>query len=235
MKLLRRIRNIVKSNLNEAVAKAENPEKLLKQSISDMQDQAAKARAQVAHAIAAEKKLARLVAAAEAEAERATEGARAAAQAAAPDARTLVREHVAAQRRAEELHRQWNQQLESVAQLKAALAQLEAKIDEARRRKDVLVARKRLAQAKRDVHTSLAGIAETHSFLDAQAFEAFDRVAEEVDAAEAHAEAAAEVALQSFRPGASAFPASDVSDADVDAALARLGAAVKEAAAKEDG
>ena len=223
MKLLRRIRNIVNSNLNAMVATAENPEKLLQQCISDMQDQAGKARAQVAHAIAAEKKLARLVAVAEVDADRLGAAATAAAKATDnEDARDAVRLHLSARRRAEEMQRQWNQQLESIGLLKKALGELQAKIDEARRRKDVLIARKRVAQAKRDVHTSLAGIAQTNSFLDTQAFEAFDRVAEQVDTTEAQAEAAAEVCVATFGPAGHAWSAQDVSDAEVDAALAEL-------------
>lgn len=223
MKLVRRIRNIVKSNLNEMVACAENPEKLLKQSISDMQDQAATARGQVAQAIAAEKKLGRLVAIAEAEAGQADEAASAAAQGDDEDAaRDVVRRQIVIQRRAQDLHRQWNQQLESVGHLKAALAQLDAKIDEARRRKDVLIARKRLAEAKRDIHTSLAGIAKTNSFLDSRAFEAFDGIAEQVDSAEAEAEAAADVCLATLGTMESGASPNDVSDAEVDAALDRL-------------
>ena len=222
MKLLRRMRNIVNSNLNAMVATAENPEKLLQQCLSDMQDQAAKARAQVAHAIAAEKKLARLVTASDAEADRFQEIATLAAQEDPDGARDAVRLHLAARRRADELQRQWNQQLESIGLLKSALADLYAKIDEARRRKDVLIARKRAAQAKRDVHTSLAGIAETNSFLDTQAFEAFDRVAEQVDTTEAQADAAAEVCVATFSPSATSWSPHGITDAEIDAALADL-------------
>lgn len=224
MKLLRRIRNIVASNLNEMVACAENPEKLLKQCISDMEDQAAKARTQTAHAVAAEKNLARLVTATNAEADHAESAAAAAAKAIGePDAATrdLVRAHVVARRRSDELDRQWNHQLECVAALKRALAELEAKIDEAVRRRDVLIARKRIAQAKRDVHASLAGIAQSNSLLDTQAFEAFDRVAEQVDMTEAEAEAAAEVCVATLRGGAPRW-SSAVAEAEVDAALLQL-------------
>lgn len=246
MKLLRRIRNIVTSNLNDMVARAENPEKLLKQCLSDMEDQAAKARAQVAHAVAAEKKLARLVTAATADADRAEAAAAAAVQAEGrgeggraagaepgsgsggseniPDAsaRDSVRAYLVAQRRAQELDRQWNQQLECVGALKKALGELDAKIDEAVRRRDVLVARKRVALAKRDVHSTLAGIADSNSFLDAQAFEAFDRVAEQVDTHEAEAEAAAEISVATFRGGAGRWAPPTVGEAEVDVALAQL-------------
>ncbi len=140
--------------------------------------------------------------------------------------REAVRQHIVARRRAEELHRQWNQQLESVGQLKNALGELQAKIDEAGRRKDVLIARKRVAVAKRDVHASLAGIAEANCFLDAQAFEAFDRVAEQVDTTEAQAEAAAEVCVATLGPAAGGWSSHAIGDAEVDAAIAELRAGV---------
>ena len=48
---------MIKSNINDLISRAENPEKMLNQIILDMRDQLAKAKREVAAAIADERKL----------------------------------------------------------------------------------------------------------------------------------------------------------------------------------
>ena len=57
MGIFDRFATMVRSNLNDLISRAENPEKMLNQLIVDMRSQLAKARQQVAAAIADEKKL----------------------------------------------------------------------------------------------------------------------------------------------------------------------------------
>ncbi len=57
MGLFDRIGLLVRSNVNAAVSKAEDPEKILEQLLIDMRDQFIKAKEQVAVAIADEKRL----------------------------------------------------------------------------------------------------------------------------------------------------------------------------------
>ena len=56
MGLFDRLSSLIKANLNDLISKAEEPEKLLEQSILDMRSQLAKAKQQVAAAIADEKR-----------------------------------------------------------------------------------------------------------------------------------------------------------------------------------
>ena len=57
MGIFDRLSTLVRSNLNDLISSAENPEKMLNQLILDMRSQLAKAKQQVAAAIADEKKL----------------------------------------------------------------------------------------------------------------------------------------------------------------------------------
>src|SRR6185503_7925768 len=57
MGILDRLSTMIKSNINDLISKAENPEKMLNQLITDMRTQLAKAKQEVASAIADEKKL----------------------------------------------------------------------------------------------------------------------------------------------------------------------------------
>ena len=57
MGIIDRLTTMIKSNINDLISKAENPEKMLNQLITDMRGQLAKAKQEVAAAIADEKKL----------------------------------------------------------------------------------------------------------------------------------------------------------------------------------
>ena len=57
MGIFERISTILKSNINDLIGRAEDPEKMLNQLITDMRGQLAKAKQEVASAIADEKKL----------------------------------------------------------------------------------------------------------------------------------------------------------------------------------
>ena len=57
MGIFHKISTLFKSNINDLIARAENPEKMLNQIILDMRDQLAKAKREVAGAIADERKL----------------------------------------------------------------------------------------------------------------------------------------------------------------------------------
>jgi phage shock protein A len=57
MGIFDRIATLFKSNINDLISKAEDPEKMLDQILADMRNQLAKAKQQVAAAIADEKRL----------------------------------------------------------------------------------------------------------------------------------------------------------------------------------
>ena len=57
MGIFDRLSGLLRSNINDLISRAENPEKMLNQLIVDMKTQLAKAKQQVASAIADERKL----------------------------------------------------------------------------------------------------------------------------------------------------------------------------------
>ncbi|HEX6694487.1 MAG TPA: PspA/IM30 family protein, partial [Longimicrobiales bacterium] len=57
MGIFQKFSMLLRSNINEAIARAENPEKMLNQVLIDMREQLAKAKQEVAVAIADERKL----------------------------------------------------------------------------------------------------------------------------------------------------------------------------------
>lgn len=191
MGFLSRLAQLIKSNINDLINKSEDPEKMLNQVIIDMNQQLVEAKKQVAVAIADEKRLYKQLGG---EATKSQEWERKAMLAVrsgddelAKEALLRKKEHDAI---AAQYQEQWQRQKALTDQLKTALKALNHKIGEAQRKKNVLVARKRRAEAMKSIQETMSGLSDT------SAFETFDRMAEQIDQMEAEAEAGAEVAEQ---------------------------------------
>lgn len=184
-----RITRLFKSNINARISKAENPEKILNQLIIDMREQLVTAKKQVAVAIADEKRLKKQF---EDAAEKANEWERKAMLAVNAERDDLAVQALNRQKEsatlAKEYQKQFEGQREATEKLRASLRQLNDKIEEARRKKDLLVARQRRAEAQGQINQTLSGMGDT------TAFDTFDRMAEKVDQMEAEAEAHEELA-----------------------------------------
>src|SRR3974390_3476635 len=104
----------------------------------------------------------------------------------------LAKEALARKREHDELAAtytdQWNKQKAAVEQLKRALRLLNDKIEEAKRKRNVLIARKKRAEAQKAIQETMSGL------RDQSAFETFDRMSQKIDQIEAEAEAQTELA-----------------------------------------
>src|SRR5262249_11560170 len=89
---------------------------------------------------------------------------------------------------ANQFETQWHAQKDAVDKLKEQLRTLNNKIEEAKRKKNILVARAKRAEAQKTIQQTMAGLSDT------SAFDTFDRMTEKVDAIEAEAEASSELA-----------------------------------------
>jgi phage shock protein A len=188
MAILDRIAMVIRSNLNALINQAEDPEKMLDQILIDMRQQLAEAKREVAVAIADEKRLAAQV---EAGLEQVREWDSRAVLAVTKGEDDLAREALRRKAEQEQLvagyKNQWEAQKTSTDNLKHALRALSEKIDEAARKKNLLVARQKRAQAQKHIHEVMTGLSDT------SAFEAFDRMATRVDQLEAQAAATVEL------------------------------------------
>ncbi|MFO8064353.1 MAG: PspA/IM30 family protein [Spirochaetota bacterium] len=184
MGIFDRFRRLIKSNLNEMINKAENPEKMLEQVIDDMNKQLIESKKNVAAAIADEKKLERQINQTKSQAQqwerRAETAVRAGEDELAKEA--LIRKEEL-ERYAEEYEKQREQQHESVEKLKIALRALQQKLEEAQRKRNLLVARARRVETQKKLQETMGGMNDT------SAFEAFDRMTSKMDELEAQNEA----------------------------------------------
>ena len=191
MGILARLAQLIKSNLNDLISRSEDPEKMLEQIVLDMNQQLMEAKTQVAASIAEEKKLQRQ---AEEHAAQAAEWERKATLAVRAGNDELAKEALLRKKEldgtAVQFQQQWLKQKQGVDQLKLALQALNRKIEEAKRKKVLLIARKKRAEAQQAIQQTMSGLSSTN------AFETFDRMASKIDQMEANAEASAELSEQ---------------------------------------
>ncbi len=189
MGIFSRLAQLIKSNLNDLISRSEDPEKMLNQVVLDMNNQLVEAKKQVAASIADEKRLAKQL---EQEAANSQEWERRAMMALRAGNEELAKEALARKREYDELATtlkdQWTKQKTAVDQLKKALRLLNDKIEEAKRKRNVLVARKKRAEAQKAIQETMSGL------RDQSAFETFDRMAQKIDQIEAEAEAQTDLA-----------------------------------------
>lgn len=191
MGIFSRLAQLIRSNLNDLISRSEDPEKMLNQIVLEMNNQLVEAKKQVAASIADEKRLAKQL---EQETSNAQEWERRAMLALRAGNEPLAKEALARKRERDELvatlRDQWAKQKTAVEQLKTALRLLSDKIEEASRKKNVLIARKKRAEAQKAIQETMTGL------RDPSAFETFDRMAQKIDQIEAEADAQTELAQE---------------------------------------
>jgi phage shock protein A len=188
MGIFERFSTLIKSNINDLISRAENPEKMLDQLVIDMKSQLAKAKQEAAAAIADEKKLQADAETLRKQAEDWERRAMLAVQEGRDDlAKQALLRYNEALQGATQLHETWLKHKGDTEALKGQLRQLNEKIEEAKRKKNILVARAKRAQAQQRIQETMAGMS------DKSAFESFERMAEKIEAIERKALAAAEL------------------------------------------
>lgn len=188
MSIFKRLITVVKSNINDLINKSEDPEKMLNQITSDMNEQLIQVKQEVASAIADEKKLQREYQKAKNEAMQWEKKAELAVSKGEEGlAIQALERHEVAQQEADGYEKQWMAQKEAVDKLKGALNQLNSKIQEAHRKKNLLAARQKRAEATKKINKTMSSLSDT------SAFDTFSRMEEKVNQLEAKADAEAEL------------------------------------------
>ncbi len=188
MGIFQKLSTVIKSNINDLISRAENPEKMLNQIIIDMRDQLAKAKREVAAAIADERKLKSQL---DGEVKQAREWQQRAMIAVREGRDDLAKQAIVRQQQhtdhAHSLQQTWQAQAAETEKLKGSLRMLNDKIEEAKRKRNLLIAKQKRAQAQRRIHETMAGLSDT------SAFEAFNRMADKIEEEERRTIAHAEV------------------------------------------
>lgn len=144
MGLLERVSTLIRANLNDMIDRAEDPEKMIKQVILDMENQYLQVKTQVAVSIADQHILEKKMREQEDNGKDWMRKAEVAVDKGQDDlARAALDRFQTAQRLAQSFQEQVNDQKAQVDTLKSALGKLEQKLDEAKSKREVLLARHR--------------------------------------------------------------------------------------------
>ena len=188
MALLERVSTLIRANLNDLIDKAEDPEKMIKQVILDMQNQLLQVKTQVAIAIADQHLLEKKQKENE---EKVSEWTRKAELAVGKKEDDLARAALHRVESYRELTGNFAQQVTDqkaqVENLKTALRQLEQKLTEAQAKADLLIAQHRRARAVGKAHDARISIGDNSKSA------AFDRMKRKVAHNEAVSQAKSEI------------------------------------------
>ena len=188
MALLERVSTLIRANLNDLVDKAEDPEKMIKQLILDMENQLLQVKTQVAISIADQHVLENKLKENE-ENERQWKRRAELAVDKGDDAlaRTAIERSMSYRSMAESFRQQVEDQKTQVENLKGALLKLQQKLAEAQAKSDLLIAQHRRSRAMGKATDAGRAMGDNSHAA------AFDRMKEKVRHTEATAQATADL------------------------------------------
>jgi phage shock protein A len=204
MALLERVTTLIRANINDLIDKAEEPEKMIKQLIVDMENQFLQVKTQVAVAIADEHMLEKKQKENEEKAAEWMHRAELAVDRQQDElARHALERHRSYQQLAGSFAEQVADQKVQVENLKTALRKLEAKLNEARSKSELLLARHRRARA-------VGKASEAHmATAEGSKAAAFERMKHKVLRGEAASQAKAELAAENVEEQLAALERED--------------------------
>ncbi|MBC8257770.1 MAG: PspA/IM30 family protein [SAR324 cluster bacterium] len=185
MGILVRLFNLFRSNANDLLDKAEDPEKMLQQMVSDLEVQKRKAKQQMTEALALQKRLERDTEKEHKAAEKWEQKAVLAVQKEkddlAKEALTRKKEHLF---RALEFEKQLEMHRNNSEALRSSYQTMEDKIDEIKRKRSLLSVKQKQAEAQEKIYQTIEGLGDTSGTM-----ETIERVEEKVENMQARAEA----------------------------------------------
>ena len=193
MGILTRIFNLFRATTSDLLDKAEDPGKMIKQMISDLEAQKKKAKEQMTEALALQKRLERDTEKEHQEAEKWEQKAILAVQNEkddlAKEALTRKNEHL---RRALDFEKQLEMHRNNADSLKESYQTMEDKIDEIKRKQGLLSVKQKQAEAQENIYKTIEGLGDTSGIMDT-----IERAEEKVENLQARAEAYQEISMES--------------------------------------
>ena len=188
MGMFDRIGTLLKSNINAMISSAEDPEKMLNEIVVEMKEHLNECKLQVVATIADEKRLKMQL---DAEVAHAAEWEKKAMLAVQHGDDALAREALSRKTTHDAnvagFQAEWEKQHAAAEKLKSALQALTDKIEDASRKKNLLIARAKTGEAMKNIQKTLGSMGEDGSM------DAFDRMSEKIDKNEAEASAMEEL------------------------------------------
>lgn len=188
MAIFERVSDLIRSNINDLIDKAENPEKMVKQIIIDMEDQLSKSTQSLGTAMGSLNQVKKQLADAKAQSENWQEKAKKCLEQGNEDlARQALENKVNQDKMATQYEEMVASMEKQVNEIKNQVDILKQKLEEARSKQAMLVARSQMADAKAQMSKALGN-------MDSKsAFAKMDKMEKKIEQKEAQADAFAEV------------------------------------------
>lgn len=214
MAIFQRLGDLIKANINDLLDRAENPEKMVKQIIIDMNEELEKCTSALGQAMGSQRMMKKNMDAALSESASWEGKAKMALQSGNADlAKQALERKVTADKNAEQYKQMYDQATANVDKIKGQVDALKMKLDEAKSRQSMMIARSKMADAQKSMAKSLGN-------MDSDsAFSKLDKMEEKIAEKEAQADAFSDLAGVSNEPDPFAKMESDNA---VDAELERL-------------
>lgn len=188
MGILSRFITVMRSNMNAMLNKAEDPTKMLEQTLLDMDGAYKKAKDQVAKSVADEKRLEKSLADQQKQADKwASRAVQAVEKGDDELAKEALRRKAEHARIATQFDGELGAHRNNVENLKSGLHELEGKIEEIRRKKNLLISKQKRAEAQDQIYQTVEGI------KDAGALDTVQRMEDKIEEMTALADARVEM------------------------------------------
>lgn len=228
MGIFGRIGDIFKSNVNHALDIAEDPEKMIKQMVIEMEKGIVKATSSLATAMAQEKKMEREY---KKHADASVNWEKKAAQALQAGDEDLARKALSKKAESDTMATQYKQMYDQAAtqtsQLKEQVDQMKQKLNEAKMKEKTLTARSQVAKTQKQLAKEMGGFDSSSSLAK------FDKLEEKILKSEAEAQALTDISDGGVSSLNDEFKALEQSSA-VDDDLARLKAQLNQGSSSEE-
>ncbi|MGI6782793.1 MAG: PspA/IM30 family protein [Aminivibrio sp.] len=213
MSIFARVTDIFKANVNDMLDKMEDPEKMVKQMIIEMEEGLVKATSSLAKAMANERDLRKQCDGAAAQAKQWEEKAALALKAGNADlAKQALSKKLVYDGQVKQYETMLAQASSTTSALRSQLDALKARLDEARMKQATLVARAQTAKTQKEFSSAMSGAGQG-------AFAKFEKMEKKIEGMEAEAEAFSE--LSGDAPADDPFKAMEA-DLALEAEMAKL-------------
>lgn len=164
MGLLDRVRDLMSANLNSMLDRAEDPEKMVNEYIRQLSENLYETKTRVAASMADETKLHNKMVQFQAEADQWQSKAEAAMRAGDEElARMALSRKLQSQKLADQYKQQYETQDQQVEELQNALVKLEARIAEAKSKRDLIIAKRNRAETQEAIQRTVRGLSSTNA------------------------------------------------------------------------
>lgn len=195
MGIFQRTGDLIKSNINDLLDRAENPEKMVKQIIIDMEKELQQCTDALGQAMGSQRQMKKQLDKAKAESKSWEDKAKLALKAGKQDlAKQALQKKVNADNQVTQYQQMYDQCTVQVDTIKGQVDALKMKLEEARSRQSTLIARSKMADAQKSMAKTLGNMDSS------SAFSKLDKMEEKIESKEAQADAFSDLAGTSNAP-----------------------------------